>query len=125
MYVIDNGRREAARLPGIRHETLAGSEEGLKRLSVWRQTIEAGSATPPHRHDCEEVVVVEEGEGELHIDGESHAFGPNTTLVIPANVLHQIVNSGAGLMRLLAVFSTSPVEVFLRDGEALALSWRS
>ena len=34
------------------------------------------------------------GRGELHIAGDVHRFGPDTTLVIPAEVDHQIINRG-------------------------------
>lgn len=125
MYVLDNTRQPEAALPGIRHVTLAGAADGLQRLSVWRQTIGAGEATPPHRHDCEEVVVVESGHGELHIAGAVHRFGPDTTLVIPPAADHQIFNTGEAPIRLTAVFSVSPVEVVFPDGSPLALPWRS
>jgi mannose-6-phosphate isomerase-like protein (cupin superfamily) len=125
MYVLDNARRPAASLPGLTHHTLAGSDQGLAHLSLWRQTIAPGGATPPHCHDCEEVVIVESGSGELRIDGASHAFGPDSTLVIPRNADHQIVNTGSEPLRLTAAFSTSPVEVFLPDGQAFPLPWAS
>ncbi|HLB15693.1 MAG TPA: cupin domain-containing protein [Burkholderiales bacterium] len=125
MYVLDNASRPQSALPGLRHTTLAGSENGLKHLSVWRQTIAGGQATPPHRHDCEEVVMVESGRGELHIGGEIHRFGPDTTLVIPANVDHQILNTGAEPLTLTAAFSTSPVEAVFPDGQPIPLPWKS
>jgi len=125
MFVLDNSTLPQSGLPGLRHTTLAGSDQGLRRLSVWRQTIDGGAATPPHRHDCEEVVMVESGAGELHIAGGVHRFGPNTTLVIPANVDHQIVNTGAAPIRLTAAFSAAPVEVRLPDGQPLPLPWRT
>ncbi|MCD6043103.1 MAG: putative auxin-binding protein 1, partial [Burkholderiales bacterium] len=52
MQVIDNAAREKCSLPGIEHLTLAGAAQGLSRLSVWRQSMAPGSATPPHQHDC-------------------------------------------------------------------------
>lgn len=125
MYVLDNRERVPASLPGLSHHTLAGSAEGLARLSVWRQTIEPGSATPPHRHDCEEVVVVGSGRGELRIGGGAHPFGPDSTLVIPRNADHQIVNTGSEPLTLTAAFSMTPVEVFLPDGQAFPLPWAS
>ena len=46
MQVIDNTRRDRATLPGIEHLTLAGGAQSLRRLSLWRQTMAPGSATP-------------------------------------------------------------------------------
>ena len=83
MRVIDNTELPRSALPGLSHTTLAGADNGLERLSIWRQNYDLGAATPPHRHDCEEVVVVASGSGELHIEGRVERFGPDSTLVIP------------------------------------------
>ena len=125
MYVIQNANLEKAALPGIEHVTLAGTDDGLTRLSVWRQSMAPGAATPPHRHDCEEVVVVTAGNGELHIDGKVIAFGPDSTLVIPPNAAHQIFNTGAQHLNMLATLSVSPVDVHFPDGQRIPLPWRT
>jgi mannose-6-phosphate isomerase-like protein (cupin superfamily) len=91
MPVIDHTSVKAFNLPGLNHQTFAGPEHGLKHLEVWGQVIEAGSGTPVHRHACEEAIVVLEGCGTLTIYGEESRFGPNSTLIIPADAVHQIV----------------------------------
>lgn len=125
MQVIDNTSRNRATLPGIEHLTLAGGAQALKRLSLWRQTMAPGSATPPHQHDCEEVVLVLEGCGEVRWDGRSLPFGQDSTLVIPPGVAHQIVNTGAAPLVTVAAFSATPVGTFLPDGAPLELPWAS
>lgn len=125
MHVLQNAERQKAQLPGIDHLTLAGAAQGLSRLSVWRQAMDPGSATPPHQHDCEEVVLVLEGSGELHMDGRVTAFGPDTTLVLPPNVPHQIFNTGSVPLLTVAAFSSTPVGTFLPDGEPIPLPWES
>jgi oxalate decarboxylase/phosphoglucose isomerase-like protein (cupin superfamily) len=54
-----------------------------------------------------------------------HRFGPNTTLVIPANAVHQIINVGAEPMTLTAALSTSPVAVTFPDGQPMPLPWKA
>ena len=125
MYVIDQDAQPTSSLPGIAHRTLAGRAQGLAALSLWRQTIDPGAATPPHRHDCEEVIVVEQGTGRLLIGGEAHAFATGATLVIPRSADHQIVNDGRAPLTLTAALSVTPVEVFLPDGSAFPLPWAS
>lgn len=125
MYVIANAGREKAALPGIEHLTLAGREEGLRRLSVWRQTMQAGCATPRHRHDCEEVILATEGSGEIEIEGRTYPFGPDSTLVVPPNTPHQIFNRGTTPLTTIAIFSTSPVDVYTANGDRLDLPWRT
>lgn len=123
--VIDNTTVARAALPGIEHETLACADNGVPTLSVWRQTIAPGGATPPHRHDCDEVVLVLSGRGELHLDGRVISFGPDSTLALPRDVPHQIVNSGDAPLLTVAAFSMSPVGVTFPDGTPLELPWRS
>jgi mannose-6-phosphate isomerase-like protein (cupin superfamily) len=125
MYVVDNARIAPTGLPGILHRTLASRADGLSSLSVWMQTMEPGAATPRHRHDCDEVVVVLAGRGEVHVAGEVHAIGPDQTLVLPAEVDHQIVNSGDEPLRTLAALAATPVKVILPDGSLLPLPWNS
>ena len=125
MNVIPNAGRAKCALPGIEHLTLAGTAQGLARLSLWRQSMAPGSATPPHRHDCEEVVLVLEGSGEVQIGSERHSFGPDTTLVLPPEVPHQIFNTGPVALVTLAAFSSTPVGTFLPEGAPLELPWES
>ena len=58
MLAIPNDSRRIHTIPGVRHQTLAGKADGFKSLEVWMQTKDPGAATPPHYHECEEVVVV-------------------------------------------------------------------
>jgi mannose-6-phosphate isomerase-like protein (cupin superfamily) len=125
MYVIDNARIAPTGLPGIVHRTLASRADGLNSLSVWMQTMAPGAATPPHRHDCDEVVVVLAGRGEVHIAGQVQAIGPNQTLVLPAEVDHQIVNTGDEPLQTLAALAATPVQVTLPDGSRFPLPWIS
>lgn len=125
MHVIDQTPPADTPIPGVRHATWAAREEGLRSLSVWRQSLEPGSATPPHSHACDEVVLCLSGHGEIEVDGKLHAFGPGQTVVLPAGVPHQIFNRGAAPLECTAVFSATPVPVALPDGSALELPWRS
>ena len=125
-FVFENPAPAPSALPGVRHATLAGSHLGLRTLSVWQQVLAPGAATPPHRHDCEEVVLCTAGRGELRIDGQpSEAFGADSTLHLPPHVLHQIVNAGDEPLHIVAVFSATPVAAYLPDGEAIELPWRT
>ena len=125
MKVIDNATLPHAQLPGLDHVTLAGADMGVRKLSVWQQTIAPGGATPPHFHDCEEVVLVTAGSGAIHVPDGSHRFCAGTTLLIPPLEEHQIVNTGSTPMELVGIFSATPVGVFEPGGESFDLPWRS
>ncbi len=121
--VHSNARRVPDVLPGLAHRTLAGPEHGLTQMEVWSQSIAAGAATPPHRHDCEEVVVVTCGQGVLLVDGTEQPFATGDTVVIPRNIDHQILNTGAGPLELIAAFAMAPVKAVFPDGTAIDLPW--
>lgn len=125
MYVLDQPAPSPTPLPGVHHATWAGAREGLSSLSLWRQSIDPGGATPPHSHTCDEIVLCLAGHGEVHIDGQVHRFGPDQTVVLPAGVPHQIFNTGDEPLQTTAVFAATPVPVALPDGSALQLPWRS
>lgn len=56
---------------------------------------------------------------------ENTEFGPNTTLIIPPEVVHQIVNNGNEEMSLIAAFSSTPVRDFTPEGEEMSLPWQT
>jgi len=111
-------------IPGIKHRTLAGPEHGVSGYEVWEQWIDPHQATPLHRHDCEEVITVFSGKGEVVLDGERVEFSPNTTLRVPANAVHQVNNVGDEVMHLVATLGMSPVIPQDADGNVFALPWQ-
>lgn len=123
MSVIDNNAVPTFRLPGIEHRTVAGYDQGVRSMEVWVQTVASGAGTPVHRHACEEVILVLRGSGKLTVEGETSDFGPNSTLVIPADAIHQIVNSGDEEMHLVAALGMGPVRVRTAEGAPLPVPW--
>ncbi len=123
MHVIHNADAETHHLPGLEHQTLAGRRDGIRQFEVWRQKIDAGAATPVHKHDCEEVIVIFSGQGVCHCEGQDFHFKADDTLLIPPNVAHQIVNNGSDDLHLMATLSMAPVKVETADGAAMALPW--
>ena len=126
MYVIPaNAAIPPSAIPGIAHRTLARYGDGLESMSVWKQTMAPGGRTPPHRHDCDETVVVLAGSGVLLIDGRALPFAAGDTLVLPAGRVHQIVNDGTEPVVTVAAFASSPVVTALPDGQTIELPWAS
>lgn len=125
MIVVEQDRPTPSPIPGVAHATWAGAQEGLSHLSLWRQSLAPGAATPPHAHDCDEVVLCQAGYGEVHIDGTAHRFGSDNTVVLPKGKVHQIFNVGSEPLEILGVFSATPVGTCLPDGEAIELPWRT
>jgi mannose-6-phosphate isomerase-like protein (cupin superfamily) len=73
---------------------------------------------PEHFHKYDEVVYVLQGEGALHIDGETAPLRPGTCVHLPATLVHCLENTGPGEMQVLGVFrpAGSPAEAYYPDG---------
>lgn len=121
--IVTPDRVEEHRLPGLSHRTVAGPLQGLSTLEVWVQTVAPGAATPVHRHDCEEAIVILEGRGVLVLDGREEAFAAGATLVIPRDAVHQVRCTGEGPLRLVAALGAAPVRVNTADQERIPLPW--
>ncbi|MGH2999169.1 MAG: cupin domain-containing protein, partial [Gaiellaceae bacterium] len=79
--------------------------------------IPAGRA-PDHYHRYDEVVYVLEGDGALHVDGQSAPLREGSCIHLPATLVHSLENHGPGEMRVLGVFrpAGSPAEAYYVDG---------
>jgi mannose-6-phosphate isomerase-like protein (cupin superfamily) len=125
MAIVINDRLETIEVPGLRHQTVGGHKQGLKTMEVWSQTIAPGASTPVHCHACEEVIVIISGRGTCMIGEESATFGPNSTLILEPDVVHQIVNTSVEDLKMIAVLGMAPVRVKNADGSALRVPWQA
>ncbi len=124
MPVIDNSKLEVFDVPvGMTHQSLANRATGVNTLEVWRQTIAPGGMTPLHRHNCEEVILIQSGSGTVTIDGEPLGFGPDSTLILPPNAVHQLVNTGTEEVVLIATLGMGPVVLESPKGERILRPW--
>jgi mannose-6-phosphate isomerase-like protein (cupin superfamily) len=123
MQILEQTHPQPTPLPGIDHATWAGHGQGLSQVSMWRQTLAPGAASPLHRHDCDEVVLCLSGWGEIHVDGRAARFGPESTVVLPKDQEHQLFNTGTVPLELIAVFGATPVRTVLPDGAPIDLPW--
>ena len=55
--------------------------------------FQPGASIPMHSHNCEESVMVLDGECIAVMDGIEHVLGPNDTTFIPGGVPHRFINA--------------------------------
>lgn len=125
MPIVNNNELETLELPGLRHQTIGGHEQGVKTMEVWMQTMAPGAETPVHRHACEEVILVLSGSGKCRVGEEEYEFGPNSTLILEPDVVHQLVNTSAEEMKIVAALGMAPVRVRTADGSPLPVPWEA
>jgi quercetin dioxygenase-like cupin family protein len=73
---------------GVSGKWLCDRKQGASSTSVLRNWVEPGITIPRHRHDQEEIVLVERGTMWVEIDGVRHEAGPGQTVIIPARAVH-------------------------------------
>ena len=64
--------------------------------------FDPGAAIGLHKHNCEETVMVLDGNAVAEIDGARHHLGPNDTTWIPADIPHRFINAS----------DTEPMRIF-------------
>ncbi|MGO6980461.1 cupin domain-containing protein [Rhizobium leguminosarum] len=80
--------------------------------------FDPGSAIGLHMHNCEESVMVIEGEAIAEIDGVEHRLNTNDTTWIPANVPHRFINASNKPMRIFWTYATvDATRTMLATGE--------
>jgi mannose-6-phosphate isomerase-like protein (cupin superfamily) len=107
---------------GRQFRLLATPEVGCASVTQFVGYIPVGRA-PEHFHKYDEVVYVLEGEGALHIGGESAPLHAGTAVHLPAKLVHCLENAGPGVMQVLGVFrpAGSPAEAYYPDGTPAAV----
>ena len=85
--------------------------------------FDPGAAIGLHKHNCEESVMVLDGEAIAEIDGVQHRLGANDTTWIPANVPHRFINaSDSEPMRIFWIYaSIDATRTMIASGEEKAI----
>jgi len=92
-----------------------GDVSGENREAIVAQVeLSPGVKAGRHTHPGDEISYVQEGEGELLIDGEApRKLKAGDAFIVPAGKVHDAHNNGSGTMKLVGVY-------VVRKGEPLA-----
>lgn len=101
---------------------VATPSTGAQQVEMWLGRMDAGSATPPHRHDTEEIVHFIRGSGRACVGGREIGYGGGDTLVLPAGQVHQLFcETESEFVSVMPIGGT----VSLPDGVVMDLPWRT
>jgi mannose-6-phosphate isomerase-like protein (cupin superfamily) len=74
---------------------LDGDTPASTKFVTGRLVLDAGQTPhPPHTHLEEEIMVIEQGHGDIDVDGKITKVGPGSVMYTAPNVSHGIVNTG-------------------------------
>ncbi len=85
--------------PAMKHVTkqvLIGPEQGWKDYVMRMFTLSSGGYAPLHSHDWPHIIYVVEGTGNIIMNGSDNAVRSGSTAYVPANIEHQVRNTGDG-----------------------------
>jgi mannose-6-phosphate isomerase-like protein (cupin superfamily) len=108
MVLIDNAEVSKFYFQGNFQQTLAGADQGLKTLEVWRVSLASGSEISAYRHNGEVVVFTLQGTGRIEVAGKQLDIRPDTTIVIPPGAVRQVYNTGLEDLVLLLIRGLIP-----------------
>jgi quercetin dioxygenase-like cupin family protein len=109
---------------GARTTPLVNPTIGAKGFINGITEFAPGAAIPFHSHNCEESVVLLEGDAMLDIGGKEFPVKPFETTWIPPNVSHRFRNLSATLpMKILWIYaSTQATRTVTETGETRPVS---
>ena len=109
-------------LEGNHVASVATPASGAQQVEMWHGRMDANSATPPHSHDTEEVVLFLKGSGRATLSGHEVRYQTGDTLVLPAGQVHQIfAEAESEFVAAMPIGGT----VTLPDGMVIDLPWRN
>jgi quercetin dioxygenase-like cupin family protein len=101
---------------------IATPTRGAAEVSLIRQRQQPGGQNPLHRHDRQEVVLVESGRITLTAGDVRSELAAGDAAIIPAETLHQIHNAGAEPAEWLLI-APQGIRYFGADGAEMEPAW--
>ena len=92
---------------GVRTIPLVSRNNGSTSLINGITEFDPSTSAPLHKHNCEESVMVLEGDAIVEIDGEQHHLSAQDTTWLPANLPHRFINaSDTNRMRIFWTYAS-------------------
>jgi mannose-6-phosphate isomerase-like protein (cupin superfamily) len=94
-------KREKLPFAGVSHEFI-GKQYGVLN-SILFVSAPPGSRIPLHRHDYDEIIVVQEGRARCIVGDKEHDVGAGDIIPIPAGTPHGFTNIGEAPLRQIDI----------------------
>jgi quercetin dioxygenase-like cupin family protein len=122
MPVFRKGQQQIHSMQGNHIAGTATPASGAQQVEMWHGRMDAQTATPPHSHNGEEVVLFLKGSGRATVGATEVRYRAGDTLILPADEVHQIfAEEDSEFVSAMPIAST----IKLPDGTVMDLPWRS
>jgi mannose-6-phosphate isomerase-like protein (cupin superfamily) len=76
-----------------------------KNLQLVLMTLQPGDEIGEEVHeDRDQFFRIEQGEGEIHIDGTANRVEDDFAVIVPAGARHNVINTGGSPLRLYTIY---------------------
>ena len=105
--------------PGVVQRPLVGAHTGAEEIFMGELEIAVGARVPWHYHTMEDVILVREGKGyvECNPGGKFEVEGGKTSVVVPPNLHHQVVNTGDVPIKIIFGFPRGEIDRIVVEEE--------
>ena len=94
--------------PGLYHKEIMNAEDAdqlnVRMSSILWERIDVAGAVLPHYHDVAEVICITVGKVRLLCNGEWQSFKAGDTFLVPAGVVHSVVNDDTEPTEQISLF---------------------
>lgn len=108
---------------GARTIPLVTREIGSESMINGITEFDPGAKIGFHKHNCEESVLILEGNAIAEVDGERYALKAGDTTWMPANVPHRFLNESTAPMRIFWTYaSPDATRTMIETGETKSIA---
>ncbi|HVE75436.1 MAG TPA: cupin domain-containing protein [Actinomycetota bacterium] len=83
----------------------------VESLALLFERMAPGDRIPLHTHSIDEVIVIDEGQGEVTVGNDLKSVSSGTVVFVPAGTPHGTRNLGDGVLKLHAVFPSQEIPI--------------